>query len=152
MEHTKATTETLNDLILINNDRIAGFERAISELKDEDTDLKNLFVGYISDSHQFKMELATEVAALGTDIEKGTTVGGSLHRTWLDVKGAFTGHDAHDILEECEFGEDAIKKAYKTAQEDEDLPAYVKEMLAKQQLAIDAAHDTIKGLRDQTAQ
>ena len=33
MEHTKKTIEILNDLILINNDRIIGYEHAIEELK-----------------------------------------------------------------------------------------------------------------------
>ena len=40
MENTKAAVEVLNDLIQINNDRIAGYERALKELKDGDEDLK----------------------------------------------------------------------------------------------------------------
>ena len=31
MENTHATIETLNDLIMINNDRIAGYEKAMEE-------------------------------------------------------------------------------------------------------------------------
>jgi uncharacterized protein (TIGR02284 family) len=114
MDNIKAAIETLNDLVLINNDRIAGFQRALSELKDEDANLKHTFINLISDSHRFKMEIATEVAALGKDIETGTSTSGKLHRTWLDLKAAFNGHSKHSILEECEFGEDTIKKAYQT--------------------------------------
>jgi uncharacterized protein (TIGR02284 family) len=148
MENTKATIETLNDLILINNDRIAGFERAVSELKAEDTELKYTFTNLIAESHRFKMEIATEIAALGQDIETGTSTGGKLHRTWIDLKAAFTGHSKHSILEECEFGEDAIKKAYQTALQDEFLPAYIRQTLTKQQIDLKAAHDTVKALRD----
>jgi hypothetical protein len=36
MENTKDTIETLNDLVLINNDRIAGYEKALDELKSRD--------------------------------------------------------------------------------------------------------------------
>ena len=36
MENTQATIEILNDLIQINNDRIAGYELALKELKEED--------------------------------------------------------------------------------------------------------------------
>ena len=36
-------TSILNDLIRINNDRVVGYEKAIEELKDDDTDLKTLF-------------------------------------------------------------------------------------------------------------
>jgi uncharacterized protein (TIGR02284 family) len=148
MEHTKATVEALNDLILINNDRIKGLEHAISQLEDKDADLKNLLVALVGESHQFKMELATEVAALGKDIETGTSTSGTLHRNWLDVKAAFTGHSKRSILEECEFGEDAILKAYKTALADENVPAYVKDILVKQEQILQAAHDKVKALGD----
>lgn len=152
MNNIQAATETLNDLILINNDRIAGFERAIGELKDTDTELKKTFTNFISESHAFKMEIATEVAALGTDIAEGTSVSGKLHRTWLDVKSTFSGSSDHSILEECEFGEDAMKKAYATAMEDDSIPAYIQQILASQQLSINAAHDLIKKLRDNTVE
>jgi uncharacterized protein (TIGR02284 family) len=149
MENTSATIETLNDLIQIHNDRVEGYERSLKDLKDEDADLKYLFTNLIGESHQFKLEIATEVAVLGKDIETGTTTSGALHRTWIDVKTAFTGHSKKSVLEECEFGEDAILKAYKTALEQEALPAYIREILTKQQPVLQAAHDKIKALRDQ---
>ena len=148
MENTKATIETLNDLILINNDRITGYERALSDLKEDETDLKYIFTNLIGESHQFKMELATEVAALGKDIETGTSTSGKLHRTWIDVKTAFSGHSKKSVLEECEFGEDATQKAYKSAIEDEGVPAYIKDILTEQEVSLKAAHDKVKALRD----
>ena len=149
MENTTATLETLNDLVKINNDRIEGYEKAIKELENGNEELKQLFTSIIGESHQNKMELGTEIQALGHDIENTTSTSGSLHRTWLQVKAAFTGHSAKSVLEECEFGEDAIKKAYATALDEEHLPAYIKDMLNEQKLGIDDAHDEIKALRDQ---
>lgn len=150
MENTRATVETLNDLILINNDRIAGFEHAIKELGGDDAELKATFTGLIGESHRLKMELATEVAASGKDIETGTSTSGKLHRTWLDLKAAFSGHSTHSILEECEFGEDAISKAYQTALDQEGLPAYIRELISAQLFVLNQAHDKIKALRDST--
>lgn len=150
MENTKTTIETLNDLILINNDRIQGYERAITGLTNDDTDLKYLFANLIGESHQFKMEIATEVAVLGKDIETGTSASGKLHRAWLDVKTAFTGHSKKSVLEECEFGEDAILKAYQEALAEETLPAYIHDILSKHLPILQAAHDKIKALRDKT--
>jgi len=151
MERTRATIEILNDLILINNDRIKGYERAISELTPGDTDLKHLFTNLIGESHQFKLEIATEVAALGKDIETGTSISGTLHRTWLDAKAVFIGDSKRSILEECEFGEDAILKAYKSALTQGILPAYIREILSNHQPILQAAHDRIKVLRDKAA-
>ncbi|SEN41957.1 conserved hypothetical protein [Mucilaginibacter gossypiicola] len=148
MENTQATVQILNDLIQINNDRIEGYQRASKDLQDGDTELKSLFTRLIGQSQGYKLALGTEVSAFGKDIETGTTTSGKIHRAWLDVKAAFTGHDTHNVLEECEFGEDAILKAYRTALEDENLPAYLRETISQQESELLDAHDEIKTLRD----
>jgi uncharacterized protein (TIGR02284 family) len=153
MENTTATVEILNDLVQINNDRINGFERALNDLKEGDANIRYLFTNCIGESHQFKMELATEVQALSSpkDVQNNTSVSGTLHRTWLDLKAKFTGSSTKSILEECEFGEDAILKAYKSALDEEFIPAYIREMLTKQQVILQKAHDEVKSLRDHVA-
>lgn len=148
MENTQATAEVLNDLVQINNDRIEGYTRALNDLKDGEADLRSLFLSLIDDSRRYKIELGKEVEVLGKDIETSTTISGKVHRAWLDVKAAFTSHDTHDILEECEFGEDAIVKAYKMALDEESLPAFLRELVTRQQGEILEAHDEIKALRD----
>ena len=151
MENTSKTVEILNDLILINNDRIEGYEKALKEIKEDggDGELEPLFLKFIDDSRRYKMELGTEVEVLGKDMETGTSTGSKLHRTWIAVKETFTGHGRHSLLEECEFGEDAIKRAYQDALNEEPLAAYIREMLMNQQDELLEAHDEIKELRDQ---
>ncbi|MCS3737274.1 PA2169 family four-helix-bundle protein [Mucilaginibacter dorajii] len=148
MENTQATTEVLNDLIQINNDRIQGYNRALKDLKDGETDLKSLFLTNIDASNRYKNELGREVEVLGKDIDTSTTTSGKIHRAWLDVKAAFTAHGTHDILEECEFGEDAILKAYRTALSEEYVPGFLRDLITEQQDEILDAHDEIKALRD----
>jgi uncharacterized protein (TIGR02284 family) len=147
METTSATVENLNDLIQINNDRIQGYEDALKDLNEGDTELKTLFTNLIGESHQFKLELGTEVQALGSDMETDTTFSGKIHRAWMSVKDAF-GKTEKSVLENCEFGEDAILKAYKSALEDETLPTYVREIVTRQQGVLQVAHDKVKALRD----
>ncbi|MBV8390920.1 MAG: PA2169 family four-helix-bundle protein [Mucilaginibacter sp.] len=150
MEDTSKTIEILGDLILINNDRIEGYERALKEIEDDTTnaDLIPMFLRFIDDSRRYKVELGTEIAALGSEINTGTTVPGQLHRLWMSIKEAFTGHDRHSILEECEYGEDAIQKAYRAALDQEALAAYIREILMEQEGELIDAHDEIKELRD----
>jgi len=150
MENTSKTIEILGDLILINNDRIEGYERALKEVENDpgNADLIPMFLRFIDDSRRYKVELGTEIAALGGEMNTGTTVPGKLHRAWLSIKEAFTGHDRHSILEECEFGEDAIKKTYQEALNEEVLAAYIREMLVEQESELIEAHDEIKELRD----
>lgn len=148
MQATLETIEILNDLIQINNDRIDGYEKALEELKKEDTDLRALFSSMISESHEIRLALGTEVNALGGDMETSTTTSGKIYRAWMDVKALFTGHDRHTVLANCERGEDAAQKAYMSALEDEELPAYLREMVMEQQQTLRRSHDQIKQLRD----
>lgn len=148
METRTVNAEILNDLIQINNDRIAGYERAIEELSPEDSDLKTLFVKMIGESHKHKMALATEVQGLGEEIETGTTNSGKIYRAWMDVKAVFTGHDRKTVLSNCEFGEDAAQKAYKMALAEEGISAAITQLITSQKADLRVSHDEIKALRD----
>ena len=150
MKTTKETIEILNDLVLINNDRITGYEKAIKELKSEDMDLKPLFLLYIEQSRTIKNRLGTEIQKMGGNIDNGTSVSGKIYRAWMDVKAVFTGHDRHTVLSNCEFGEDAAQKAYTEALE-EDLPNNLVDILLDQKGALRRAHDEIKSSRDLVA-
>jgi uncharacterized protein (TIGR02284 family) len=114
--------------------------------------LKAVFEKFASDSRRNVQELSAAVGQTGGEVETGNTATGTIHRAWLDVKATFTGHDRHSILEECERGEDAIKKAYREAlSPDNGLSAQFSELVAQQQQAINEGHDSIKALRDSQA-
>jgi uncharacterized protein (TIGR02284 family) len=146
-----ATTENsigvLNDLIEINNDRVAGFEKAIADINDENIDLKSLFQGYAEQSRKYGQELAALVGSVD-EVETGNSVSGTLHRAWIDVKALFGGSDRASILSEAERGEDAIKKAYQDALTSGELPAGAVDTITTQAAGIKDAHDQIKALRD----
>jgi uncharacterized protein (TIGR02284 family) len=82
------------------------------------------------------------------EVETGNSVGGALHRAWIDVKSIFGANDRASILSEAERGEDAIKKAYRDALSGGELPVDVVETVSSQANEINAAHDQIKALRD----
>ncbi|HEY8734266.1 MAG TPA: PA2169 family four-helix-bundle protein [Puia sp.] len=151
MEKLKEVVEVLNDLVMINNDRITGYERAIKELKDEDADLKTLFDQMIIESQNIKSDLAHEIQVLHGDVEKGTTEMGKIYRAWMDVKAVFTGESRHAVLANCEAGEDAAQKAYKKALETDRLPLFLRELLTNQQAILKESHDEIRDLRNQYA-
>lgn len=148
MSTTEKTISVLNDLIEINNDRVAGFEKAIADIKDENVDLKTLFQEYTAQSRKFSQELSAQVGALRGDVETGTSVAGNLHRVWIDVKSLFGGSDRKGILEEAERGEDAIKKAYAEALKSGALSGKSLQHVSRQSEDINSAHDKIKALRD----
>lgn len=149
MPTNESTVEVLNDLIKINNDRIAGYERAISEAKDLDVDLKATFEGMIRESQQYKDELVTKVSACGGDVKQGTTTSGKIYRAWMDVKATFTGSDRKAILSSCEFGEDAAQRAYEAALTSEaEMTPDTRQMIVEQKQSLRNSHDLIKKYRD----
>ena len=148
MELLEKQAETLNDLVLINNDRIEGYQKAIDELKDEDADLKPLFQKRVDESRKFHTELVVEVTKLGEEIEKGTKTSGKIYRVWMDLKALFTGSDRKVILDNCENGEDAALRAYSEALECENLTSAQREIIIRQKGDIKVSHDEIKVMRD----
>jgi uncharacterized protein (TIGR02284 family) len=148
MATTEKTIDVLNELTEINNDRVAGFEKALADINDENVDLKAIFQQYTSQSRKFSQELVALAASNGGEIETGTSAAGTLHRAWIDVKSIFGGSDRESILNEAERGEDAIKKAYQTALTSGALSGELAEKVSAQAQEINAAHDSIKALRD----
>ncbi|MCE3296097.1 MAG: hypothetical protein K0R65_1811 [Crocinitomicaceae bacterium] len=146
MDNEKAI-EVLNSLVVINNDRIEGYERAYKET--DEADLKTLFSKMSSTSQKCKSELIAEVRKLGGEPEEGTTTSGKFYRIWMDVKAALTGKDRKAILSSCEFGEDFAVKTYQEALEHAgEISPELHNMISNQYSAIKADHDAVKSLRD----
>ncbi|WP_118973133.1 ferritin-like domain-containing protein [Taibaiella koreensis] len=147
----QTATETLNDLILINNDRIKGYERALKDNRSREADLDILFREMIEQSQRFNTALTALVQQGGSQPETEGSLSGKLHRAWMDFKTTFTGHNRKNLLIECERGEDASKEAYNEAlHEDNGLTDEQREIIAGQAREQSDSHDRIKALRDET--
>jgi len=150
METSEKSVDVINDLIKINNDRSAGFEKAAQDLKNGNGELIAVFNRLAGESREYANELTGIARQYYGDVAEGTSTSGDLHRAWISIKSTFTGNDAAAILDECERGEDAAKSAYKDAlDESNELTFEVAGVLQRQQEGIIAGHDLIKNLRDQ---
>jgi uncharacterized protein (TIGR02284 family) len=147
MERNSNVIEELNDLILINNDRVAGYEKALKEVDPADRDLAAIFRNQIGHSRTFVQELSDEVVAQGGEPTTGTMVSGKLYRFWMDIKNAIKG-DRRSVLESCEFGEDAAQKAYDEALKSKYFSADLRLKITNQKATLRVGHDTIKRKRD----
>lgn len=149
--NTEQSIDVLNQLIVINNDRIEGYETATKET--EDSDLKTLFAQFEYTSQKCKAELVSEVQRLGGTPAEGTKTTGKIYRAWMDVKAALTGNDREAILNSCEYGEDVAIEEYEDAlnNNSDDISAEQRSMLNQQLQQIRADHNKVKGLRDRVA-
>jgi uncharacterized protein (TIGR02284 family) len=136
METNEKLIEVLNDLIRINNDRIAGYEKAIDEVENMDVDLKALFQSMANESREYVSELGVEVARLGGEITTGTTNSGKIYRAWMDIKSAFSVNER-------------AQKAYEEAlASDADISVEVRQLITDQKAALKNSHDAVKRYRD----
>lgn len=145
MNATKSTTSVLNHLIEICKDGQDGF-RAASE-SAHNTNLKTLFGEYSLQRSKFAGELQQLVHQLGEKEEKTSSFTSAVHRGWIDLRAALTKGEGHEILVECERGEDHAVEAYQEALTEE-LPVYIRSVIQAQYAEIQAAHDQIRNLRD----
>jgi len=136
---------TLNNLIETCKDGQQGFQDAAEGV--ERSDLKSFFYEMSQQRSQFSGELQAMVRELGGDPDNSGSVAGAIHRGWINIKSAVTGKDESAILNECERGEDVAKKAYKEALE-EVLPTNIMQAVQNQYMAVQAAHDQVRSLRD----
>ena len=140
--------EFLNNLVEINNDRIQGYERAISENVDEELDY--LFISMASHSKTNKIDLSREISLLGGVATDGTKTSGKLFRLWMDIKAALTGKNKKEILASCEFGEHSAIETYDSvlANEENELSQQLRTLIESQKQEIIKDHDRIKSLRE----
>ena len=153
LQHIQHQIAALNDLIKTNNDRIAGYQKAIEGA--EDAALKTVFEGYADQSNGYVNELNNYIHELGGSPTDGTTMSGKFYHAWIDVKSAFTKKDSHSVLSDCEYGEDAAKNAYRKALDDKELiweDEKVVSLLNNHINGLKIAHDAIKALRDSSKQ
>jgi uncharacterized protein (TIGR02284 family) len=149
MATNEKLADVLNDLIMINNDRITGYEKARDETNGIDIDLQGIFSKMADESRKYKAELSEVVAKIGGTVAEGNTGLGKIYQVWMNVKATFTGNDRQSALESCEYGEDAAQKAYRDAlASDAEIDADTRQLITTQKADLKSSHDTIKKLRD----
>jgi uncharacterized protein (TIGR02284 family) len=138
----------VENLIETNKDGQKGYQDAAAHVKR--ADLKTYFNEQSLDRSRFAGELESELVRLGKPDKKVSgSASAAMHRAWIDTKVALGGGDK-TILESVEKGEDNAKDTYQKALKGT-LPANLTEIIRRQAVSVQQAHDKVKSLRD-TAQ
>jgi uncharacterized protein (TIGR02284 family) len=143
MIDTNEIRSTLNDLIETCKDGEKGFREAADAVSN--TQLRTLFQQYAAQRADFAAELQREVSKLGGTPEKSGSVGGALHRGWVNLKSAISGKDDGAIIAEAERGEDVAVKSYQDAMR-KDLPGDLRDMVDRQYRQVQQAHDRVRSM------
>ncbi|HEY2896295.1 MAG TPA: PA2169 family four-helix-bundle protein [Gemmatimonadaceae bacterium] len=139
----------LEDLIETCQDGIEGFKTA-SESVDNPT-AKTLFLSRLPNIQRGMAELKAEVRRLGGDPDKSGTVGGAIHRGWMNLKSAVTGKNEEAIINECERGEEHAAHVYEDALK-KDLPMDTRAIVDRQYRGVVENLERVRALsRDRSA-
>jgi uncharacterized protein (TIGR02284 family) len=119
----------LNDLIDTSRDGVEGFKTSSESV--ENPTAKALFASRLPNIQRGLAELQAEVRRLGGDPDKSGTVGGAMHRGWINLKAAITGKNEESIIAECERGEEHAAHVYEDALQ-KDLPLDTRAIVERQ--------------------
>lgn len=135
----------LNELILVNNDRIEGFNYAYRETNVEV--LKVLFSRLTETSDVCRKELTNEVYKLGGVPPTGTHETGSVAASWREVKEALIYKDHLTLLKTCDKEEEEVIKSYTAVLSNEQLDnGYHLHLLNRHTELLSADHEKVKNL------
>ena len=118
----------LNSLIETCKDAERGLLHAAELVKDPA--LRTLFTDTAQRRAQFAVELLPYAQRLGGAETGDGSAAATLHRKWMDVRSALSGHDDHAVVSEAERGDNITLQAFKSAVEGA-LPATARDLVER---------------------
>ncbi len=140
MENDKVVS-LLNELITKNYDAEKGYKEASEKIEHQS--LKSYFDNQAQNRYDFGHQIKTLISKYGGEPEKGTSIAGDLHRTWIAIRDAFTNGD-HAIYAEAIRGEEAFSAEYGEMLTDKVLPSDVRDLVQTQKNSVDKALASLK--------
>lgn len=145
----KKTIAVLNDLLNIVNDRMEGFEKVEGKIWEKNHDLQDNYEHMTSQTKVMKNELINLITERGGTPDDSTSLSGTLHRAWIDIKNSFLVDGMEtSTLENVLFGENAAIQTYQEALDTGDLDKDSKEIVTEQLKKIKDASHEFKGILD----
>jgi uncharacterized protein (TIGR02284 family) len=143
---TQTMASVLESLIETIRDSQELFLSAAEDVKNPA--FKTMFGELAAQRREFAGELQLLAADLGKETHVTSSMGGAIHRGWMDIKAALASGDEHTVLAECERGEDYAVTEYREALSNADMPPRIREVIDSQFQLIRASHERMRRLRD----
>ena len=146
MKYSEKVSNKLNELLEKNYDAEAGYKAAAKNVKNHN--LKNFFSEKAKNRYDFGHEIKDQIKSYGEEPDKGTSLKGDVHRTWMNLKSTFSSENDEAILQEAIRGEKKALKDYNEILKEIDLASSTKIILEKHRSNVQAALDQVKTMKD----
>lgn len=147
MSYSNEISKKLNSLLEKNYDAEKGYKLAAEKVNDQR--LKNFFSERAQERYDFGHELKSEIRNFGESPDKGSSLAGDAHRSWMNLKASLSSDKDESVLEEAVRGEKAAVDEYEDVLKEKDLPASTGNILMKQKNSIVASLNEVKTLESQ---
>ncbi len=147
MPENEKLIEELNDLILINNDRIEKYNQVLKDSRSSEE--ISLLKKMIHQSIHYNIELSEEISNKSRNRNwKSLTKPGKIYKMWADLISSITDKTRLNISETSEIVELAILKAYhKALSPDIYIPSEITSLLFMQKAKLKESYDILNGRR-----
>jgi uncharacterized protein (TIGR02284 family) len=144
--YTEEVGKKLNGLLERTYDAEKGFKNAAENISNPA--LKNYFNSKAKERYNFGHELKDEIKLFNQEIDKGGSLTGTAHRTWMDIKALLSLDNEESMLEESIRGEKTAIDDYDEVLNETKLPSSTKTVLETQKNKIQIGLENIKSLED----
>lgn len=137
MTNPQKIIDALNELLKQNVDARQGYEKVRSNV--DQSILESYLTDKVAQRQAFIEAITKEIIALGGSPKRETTVKGSIHHNWIDLKSALSSNNEEAAFEECVRGEKNSLDAYEELLKETSWPASIQSMIQYQrdQIATD---------------
>lgn len=142
------TVNHLQDLLVKNYDAEKGFKQSMEKVENQP--LKNFMQKQAAQHSRFANEITKELRNLNEEPRDTSSLTGDMHRTWVDIKTAFTSDSNKDetVLAECLKGEKASFEEYEEKMKNHHFPNQISNVLHRQANEIHQTVNQVKRLED----
>ena len=144
--YTEEIGNKLNDLLERTYDAEKGFKKAAENIENQS--LKNYFKSKAQERYSFGHELKEEIRSFNQEVDKGGSLKGSAHRTWMDIKALLSLDDEESMLEEAIRGEKTAIENYNDVLKETSLPSSTRALLESQKNKIENGLNKIESLEN----
>ena len=129
MRYSEDIGNKLNDILEKTYDAEKGYKDAADRV--DNPRLKSWFTEKAQERYDFGHQLKAEIQSYGETPDKGGSVTGTLHRTWLNIKSVF-GDTEERVIEEAIRGEKSSIEEYDEVLTETTLPDSTRTLLRNQ--------------------
>jgi len=111
---TNKSTQILQDLININNDRISAYQSAL-KLGNIDSSIKDAINDIIADGVYYRQQLVKEVNKRDAEVKNMANILGKIYMAWNDLKVTLAANTQRAVISSCMYNEKIALHAYQAA-------------------------------------